>query len=753
VTPDQSIERARRPLELPADAGLDHARGTFEARDMPVAAVGHGDRFHLTERAQVVGVGDAVVVHVPDEFRQVEAPASREMEAEEPIVVHGAAVTEVEQPDSREGVAADQGGRVIQRRHAATDRVRIVRLTGIPEVRPAPSVEDDVAEDEIGAGGVEAAHGDLHLVGRQPIVGVDELDQLAGRERDPFVERIADTEVGFADPIVLRAQLGTQELDRAVVGAAVDDNMLEVGEPLRVDAVDGLPDSSACVERNRDQGDPRSLRPAQRVSTGTEAPLCRSPIVVQSWRGHDALPGCRRDMDSSNLARITSGIMTEAGPVGSHAHDLILTPSEAAVDRPPRVILVSDFGDVAGGAAKVAITSARGLAERGIEVVFVCAIGPVSPLLQHANIDVRCFDLPGVWGTRNPLAAAMQGVWNADAARRLRAVLQEEDPNETIVHFHQWTKGFSPSVIAAAGTAGFRRLISLHDYFLSCPNGTYFHFPRAMPCRLRPSSIACICANCDSRNYAFKAVRLLRHGILARALGFQEPSSLSVIHVSEFARQVAQPLLPFETRHFVVPNPVDVVKGPPVAVRDNSDFVFIGRFSREKRCVLFAQAALEAGVPAIFLGKGPEEQVLRTANPYARVLPWGSSDTVAQVLSQARALVFPSSWYETSGLVVAEALARGVPAIVGRATAARDLIRDGVNGLLCEPGSLEALVASLQRLQDDDCAAVMGANAFALYWADPLSVSAHVDRLLVAYRSTGLGVRESACGSYPMRPC
>ena len=85
--------------------------------------------------------------------------------------------------------------------------------------------------------------------------------------------------------------------------------------------------------------------------------------------------------------------------------------------------------------------------------------------------------------------------------------------------------------------------------------------------------------------------------------------------------------------------------------------------------------------------------------------------------------------------MVAEALARGVPVIVGSATAARDLVQDGVNGLLCAPGSLDSLIGSLRRLQDDDCAARMGANAFAMYWANPLSMSAHIDQLLGAYQA------------------
>jgi glycosyltransferase involved in cell wall biosynthesis len=749
VASDQSIERARGPLELPPDGGLEHARDALEPRQMPVAAVGHGDRFHLARRAQVTGVGHAVVVHMSNEIGQIHAPAAREMEAEEPVVVHGAAVSEVEQPNTLEGVAAHQRGGMVERRHPAPDRRRIVGLTHVAEVRPALPIEDDVAEDEFGIGGVETAHSDLHLVRGQPVIGVDELDKIPGRECDTFVERITDTKVGLADPVVLWAQSRAQQLDGAIVGATIDDHMLEIGERLRLDARDGLSEGPGRIEGDSDQCDPRPSDRAKRRRAGTEAPFGHSPIVVQAWRRHADLPGCRHDAEGAS--GWSEGIVPQATPTGSRARGSNLTSSEADVDRPARVVIISDFGDVTGGAAKVAISSARGLAELGIRVVFVCAVKPVSPILHHVNIDVRCFDLPGVWATRNPCTAALQGVWNADAARKLDELLRGETADGTIVHIHQWTKAFSPSVIGAVRARMLRSFISLHDYFLFCPNGAYFHFRRGLPCRLRPLSTACITANCDSRNYAFKAVRLIRHTTLHAALARQASSDLSVIHVSEFARSVAQPLLPPGTRHFVVPNPVEVARGRPVAVRDNTDFVFVGRFTPEKRCVLFARAALQAGIPATFLGAGPEEQMIRAANPGARILPWGSARKVEEVLSTARALVFPSVWYETSGLVVAEALARGVPAIVSSATAARDLIRDGVNGLLCEPGSLAALVANLRRLQDDERAAMMGENAFALYWANPLSVSAHLERLLAAYRSSGVGARESSCGSFSVR--
>lgn len=411
-------------------------------------------------------------------------------------------------------------------------------------------------------------------------------------------------------------------------------------------------------------------------------------------------------------------------------------PGPARVSEVIRVVIVSDFGEVNGGAAKVAIASACALAERGIKVLFVCAVAPVSARLQRAAIDVRCLGLRDVWSRRNQFGAAFAAIWNIEAGRYLDQLLQQIDPSRTVIHIHQWTKAFSPSAILAARNSGLPCIVSLHDYFLVCPNGNYFLFSHDRPCTYSPMSFSCICANCDSRSYAHKGVRLIRQVALRRAMDQHEGGkALNAVHVSAFARAVAEPLLPATWRHFVVPNPVDVEKRPPVAVEGNRDFVFIGRFTPEKEPVRLAEAARQAQVPATFVGDGPDAEKIRATYPRARILPWADAEGIERVLRGARTLVFPSAWYETSGLVVAEALARGVPAIVSCATGARDLIHDGVNGLLFPPGDPSALVSCIERLKQHGVAQRMGQNAFDLYWKAPLSGHAHADRLLDVYNT------------------
>ena len=103
-------------------------------------------------------------------------------------------------------------------------------------------------------------------------------------------------------------------------------------------------------------------------------------------------------------------------------------------------------------------------------------------------------------------------------------------------------------------------------------------------------------------------------------------------------------------------------------------------------------------------------------------------------MRRARALIFPSTWYETGGLVVLEALAQGIPAIVNRTTAPVDFIADDVNGYVVESGDRLALQDRLRRLTDAAVAARLGAEAYRRYWLAPQTAELHTGSLLAVYR-------------------
>lgn len=76
-------------------------------------------------------------------------------------------------------------------------------------------------------------------------------------------------------------------------------------------------------------------------------------------------------------------------------------------------------------------------------------------------------------------------------------------------------------------------------------------------------------------------------------------------------------------------------------------------------------------------------------------------ERVSEIYGRFDVLAVPSLWLENSPLVIHEAFMCGVPVIGARIGGIADLVADGVNGLLVEPGSSEAFVAAFGRLLDD----------------------------------------------------
>jgi glycosyltransferase involved in cell wall biosynthesis len=411
------------------------------------------------------------------------------------------------------------------------------------------------------------------------------------------------------------------------------------------------------------------------------------------------------------------------------------------------VVIITDFAEVNGGAANVAIVSARGIAERGVRVTYVHGMPAVDASLQHPNITPVCLGLTNVWD-EPPFRAALQAVWNFEAEQRISAILKRFDRGDTVVHFHQWTKTLSPSAIRAVGRAGFHHVITMHDYALGCPNGAYFNYAKNVPCNLEPMSLGCMTTQCDVRGWSHKLVRVARQLSTNATVG-TAGSLLSVVHVTPFSAEISGALLPRGIRQGVVGNPIIATRAAAIEVRRNKHFVYLGRFTKEKGPALLARAASEGGHSAAFMGSGYDEGTIRKANPGALVLSWGSTADVARFLATARCLVFPSLWYECHGLVVAEALSRGIPVIVSRTTGVRDLIQDGLNGLVVDPRSRSDLLRCLDTLADDARVEAMGKNAYEMYWRNPPSVDSHVDSILRIYQeilASSLGVTDARLG-------
>ncbi|MEA1830790.1 glycosyltransferase family 4 protein [Methylobacterium durans] len=395
------------------------------------------------------------------------------------------------------------------------------------------------------------------------------------------------------------------------------------------------------------------------------------------------------------------------------------------------VVLVADHAFVNGGQAKVAIDSALGLSARGHRVTYFAAVGPADPRLAAAGIRVVCLNQDDISTARSKLAFALQAIWNRTAARRLAEVLRLADPRDTIVHVHAFAKALSPSIGLALRESGLPLVYTMHEFFLVCPNGGFYEYPAARICHRTPMSRDCLTTHCDARSYPRKLLRVVRHAGLASVARLPELFR-HVITISDLQERTIVPHLPRTTVFHRVANPISVPDAP-VRPKAGADFLFVGRISTEKGAPVFAEAARRAGIRPVFAGDGEQAAELAARYPEAVMLGWQGPAAIQDLMRSARALVFPSVWYEGQPLTVYEALACGTGVIVSDACAGREAVEDGETGFWFRSGDPEALAAHLRRLADDDLADRMGRAAHDRYWAAPLTRDAHLDRLALVY--------------------
>lgn len=141
------------------------------------------------------------------------------------------------------------------------------------------------------------------------------------------------------------------------------------------------------------------------------------------------------------------------------------------------------------------------------------------------------------------------------------------------------------------------------------------------------------------------------------------------------------------------------------------NIIAVGHLKRQKGFDLLIRAIAELqDVPLrlLIVGDGPEEadlrQLIRDLNLSDKVRLLGYQENPYALMAKSDLFVLSSRW-EGFGHVIVEAMACGVPVLATRCPSGPDeIINHDIDGMLCEPDSVDALVAGIQRLWRDQAA-------------------------------------------------
>lgn len=296
-----------------------------------------------------------------------------------------------------------------------------------------------------------------------------------------------------------------------------------------------------------------------------------------------------------------------------------------------------------------------------------------------------------------PLSMAANTVWNRSTHKEMLDLLRAESPD--VLHCNNLFPQISVSVYSAARKLKVPVVQALRNYRSFCANSFFFRDGH-------------ICTSCLGSTASWQGIRYAcyRDSRLATSVVVATQLFHRLVKVrtklvdafftpTQFAREVhIRGGFPSESL-FVRSNFVatDVGMNP----QRGKNAVFIGRLSGEKglATVLEAWQKNRIDIPLIIIGDGPDRAALEAkaaGNPKIVFTGQLSTPSVTQQLTNARVLIMPSIWYETFGRTMAEAFAQGIPVIASRLGTMIELVDNGRNGFLFEPGNANELADAMQ---------------------------------------------------------
>ena len=272
-------------------------------------------------------------------------------------------------------------------------------------------------------------------------------------------------------------------------------------------------------------------------------------------------------------------------------------------------------------------------------------------------------------------------LWNPQTYRTIKRILTHEKPD--IVHIHNW-RGFSPSLLDAVKSLSLPLVHTAHDYFMVCPKANL----------LRGSGR--ICTNQPPVCRLYKAIRKLAVGNKPDVVTTPSQFVIDKLREHGFLQDIKAVSLPnaigLEDSHYSEKN------------YDAVNILYVGPLVMHKGIHILIDAFKQLNHKNIKLhivgAGGYAAQLKRIAGIDSRITFHGfvPEEELVLLYKKAHITVVPSIWYETFGRIIIESFKYGTPVVGSNIGGIPEIIENGYNGLLFEPGNIGELKDTLESL-------------------------------------------------------
>lgn len=368
--------------------------------------------------------------------------------------------------------------------------------------------------------------------------------------------------------------------------------------------------------------------------------------------------------------------------------------STERIKRPLNILFIASYYKpyMVGGAEKMLHIHAEGLRESGHHIS-ILTLGPNKSLdKEKAEIDVFRAPVKNVYWPldKQKHSKYKKAIWhladcyNPRHNRDIDKVIELTRPDIIIC---ENIAGWSAAIWKHIGTKwkNIPIIQFVHDHAFICIFGIMFrHGTRCM----KP------CTKCKV---------------------FTAPYRRNAKYISEFAfvSQAQQKL--FQASHFPMLSSSVIHNAEPIEMHNHESIWSGGKTMNIGLLALLSEAKgvlqlirafkLLRGDFHLYLGGNPvseefEKEIDREIGSDSRITKCGYVDSTA-FFHKIDLAVAPSIWSESFGLTAIEACAQQVPVVASNLGGLAEIIKDGCNGLLCDPAKPSSIADAIQRLYDN----------------------------------------------------
>jgi len=338
------------------------------------------------------------------------------------------------------------------------------------------------------------------------------------------------------------------------------------------------------------------------------------------------------------------------------------------------------------------------------------------------------------------LGQKLSTAWHAPYSQMAKGRFAEEIRafRPDVVHVHNFFPILTPAIYDACKDANVPVVQSLHNFRLMCPKATMFR--RGRPCEicLHASPYHAVLYSCyrDSRLQSLVPARMVA---VNRRRGTWSDKVSRFVALSAFARdkflEAGLPADKIDVKPNFTPGAAKENTG---AQNPREGALFVGRLSEEKGIEPLLKAWRDLSVPLRIAGDGPMAQMVADhAGPQIEHLGALVPAAIEREMSTAAFLVVPSLWYEMFPMVLAEAFAAGLPAIVSRLGSLAEIVEDGATGLHFNPNDPADIAEKVQWATDHPAEMLEKGKRARQVYERNYTASANYRQLMAIYDKAG----------------